>query len=312
MVLKQASKAELSIVGSDLAEPTEEVTGNGHGDPAGLMPVEEFLEEAAKVEAEEEVPPYPVMPDGYAGYGTCRKHELAAPVGVACLDMEPNEDTITICTKECSDWAAPESETAPDSQPKREIDYHVVDDEGNLIQLSLLGAEYERQGVKEHHLAASGSEDYLSVQLQNILEGELCPGAIVEVLMRGVVTKHAPVYKKGFKGDTVIKLERFKRITVTGQVGGKVQAAQNVDGEPKEPEPTVDIEVQDSVESEPESPVSEPEVEGSEATEHPPCFGALEGEIPADALCEQTGQTCPQETDCIAEATRKAAEPSGA
>lgn len=126
-----------------------------------------------------------------------------------------------------------QEEEAP-SEPRRP-DYGVIDkNTGELQQLSLLGAQWEEYKVESLRLSLSGGDEFIKSMFDELVDGELSPGAIVEVVCRGIVKEHAPVFKKdGHEGKTVILLEVVRRITVLGHMTGKVEAAQNVDGEAK-------------------------------------------------------------------------------
>lgn len=123
---------------------------------------------------------------------------------------------------------------ALEEEPRRP-DYRVIDrNTGEVQQLSLLGAQWEQYKVETMRLSLSGGGEFIKALFDELLDGELSPGAIVEVVARGVVKEHAPIYKKdGHEGKSVIALEVVRRITVLGHMTGPVEAAKNVDGEPK-------------------------------------------------------------------------------
>jgi hypothetical protein len=115
-------------------------------------------------------------------------------------------------------------------------DYRVIDNNtGELVQLTLLGAEWEQYHVETLRVSLSGGGEFIKeIFDSHVCEGELSPGAIVEVNARGIVKEHAPVFKKdGHEGKTVILLEVVHGIEVIGHMTGPVEAAQNVDGEAK-------------------------------------------------------------------------------
>lgn len=121
-----------------------------------------------------------------------------------------------------------------DERPQRP-DYRVIDNNtGEIVQLTLLGAQWEDYRVESLRLSLSGGGEFVKALFDQLTDGDLEPGAIVEVTARGVVKEHAPVFKKeGHEGKTVILLETVRKIKVLGYMAGSVEAAQNVDGEPK-------------------------------------------------------------------------------
>ena len=131
---------------------------------------------------------------------------------------------LMLCRGEIPTYGSPATKPAPD--------YRVIDNNtGELVQLSLLGAQWEQYKVATTRLSLSGGDEFIKDLFDQLVDGELSPGAIVEVVCRGVVKEHAPVYKKAaHEGKTVINLEVVRRITVIGHMTGKVEAAQNVDG----------------------------------------------------------------------------------
>ena len=118
-------------------------------------------------------------------------------------------------------------------QPKP--DYGVIDkNTGEVVQLSLLGAEWEQYKIETTRLSLSGGDEFIKVIFDELVDGELSPGAVVEVNARGIVKEHAPVFKgRKHEGKTVILLEVIRTIKVIGHMTQKVEAGQNVDGEAK-------------------------------------------------------------------------------
>lgn len=115
-------------------------------------------------------------------------------------------------------------------------DYRVIDkNTGEMVQLSLLGAQWEAYKVESLRWSLSGGDECIRTIFDELVTGgELSPGAIVEVTARGVVKEHAPIYKKGsHEGKTVISLVVLHRVHVLGHMTGSVEAGQNVDGEAK-------------------------------------------------------------------------------
>jgi hypothetical protein len=163
-------------------------------------------------------------------------------------------------------------------------DYRVIDNNtGELVQLSLLGAEWEQYKVETLRLSLSGGDEFIKELFDQLVDGELSPGAIVEVVCRGVVKEHAPIYKKdGHEGKTVINLEVVRRITVIGHMTGKVEAAQNVDGEAKVMEEGAGMAQEDQ------------SVESDEMVERPECFGE------PDSCKEDLCDACPILSECMA------------
>jgi len=149
----------------------------------------------------------------------------------------------------------PEVEGETDPQPKPAPSFSVFDNNtGEVTQMSLIGAQWEIYQVYSTRLSVSGGDEFLQAMLDKLVTGELSPGAIVEIHARGIVKEHAPIYTKGIhEGKTTIVLDVIRSVDVTGHVKGtKVEAALNVDGEPKdqvedevpvdeEPEPTDEI-----------------------------------------------------------------------
>jgi len=126
------------------------------------------------------------------------------------------------------------SESIPDDPPRP--DYRVIDNNtGELVQLTLLGAEWDQYDVETLRLSLSGGGEFIKeIFDKHVCEGELEPGALVEVTGRGVVKEHAPVFKQGrHEGKTVILLDVVRTIEVVGHMTGPIQAAQNTDGEAK-------------------------------------------------------------------------------
>lgn len=153
---------------------------------------------------------------------------------------KPGLEHVTLSTGDGEvifDGSAEEFEDLVDNmgdEPKRP-DYGVIDrNTGEVVQLSLLGAQWDQYKVETLRLSLSGGDEFIKSMFDELVDGELSPGAIVEVVARGIVKEHAPVFKKdGHEGKTVILLEVVRRITVLGHMTGKVEAAQNVDGEAK-------------------------------------------------------------------------------
>ena len=174
--------------------------------------------------------------------GWCGKYSRPAFEWDPCED-EPNLSKP--CRQECEHWRDddPRSDGAP--APKRRPDYGVIDrNTGELVQLSLLGAEWDQYKVESLRLSLSGGAEFIKSLFDQLVSGELSPGAIVEVVARGVVKEHAPVFKKdGHEGKTVILLEVVRSIEVIGHMTGPVEAAQNASGEAKVMEEDVDPEV---------------------------------------------------------------------
>lgn len=114
-------------------------------------------------------------------------------------------------------------------------DFAVIDrNTGEELQLTLLGAQWEDYKVATVRLSLSGGEEFIKSMFDDMVEGELAPGAIVEVVARGIVKEHAPIYKKDvYEAKTVILLEVVRDIRVIRTPGGSVEPAQNVDGAPK-------------------------------------------------------------------------------
>lgn len=148
-------------------------------------------------------------------------------------------------SEEFNEWADQVGQTDKDAPgPKRRPDYGVIDrNTGEMVQMTLLGAEWDQYQVESLRLAISGGAKFIKSLFDQLVSGELSPGAIVEVVARGIVKEHAPIYRKdGHEGKTVILLEVVRSIKVLGHMSnGKTEAAQNVDGGPKileEPEPS--------------------------------------------------------------------------
>ncbi len=171
-------------------------------------------------------------------------------------------------------------------EPGRRPDYGVIDrNTGEMQQLSLLGAQWEEYKVETMRLSLSGGDEFIKSMFDELVDGELSPGAIVEVVCRGIVKEHAPVFKKdGHEGKTVILLEVVRRITVLGHMTAKVDAAQNVDGEAKVLE------------------------EGEQANERPECFGVT-GAAPVMVCADcDDEEACIEQADLNAEAGGEAAD----
>lgn len=98
---------------------------------------------------------------------------------------------------------------------------------GDVVQQSLLGAAWDAYQVKTTQLRLSGGDEFEQELLAQLVHGgDLEPGAIVEVQARGIVTEHAPIYKKDeHTGKTTIKLDVVRKITIMGY-------AKNSTGEP--------------------------------------------------------------------------------
>ncbi|NLO05567.1 MAG: hypothetical protein GX131_07020 [candidate division WS1 bacterium] len=157
--------------------------------------------------------PYETLPECYGQVGTCPDP--------SCALVEP-----------CADIAETQDELA--TQPKP--DYAVIDrNTGEMAQLSLLGAQWEAYKVETTRYSLSGGEAMSRLLFDSLVAGgELSPGAVVRITASGVVKEHAPIYKKGeHEGKTIIVLNGLNKIEVLGHMTGKVEAAQNVDGEPK-------------------------------------------------------------------------------
>jgi hypothetical protein len=125
-------------------------------------------------------------------------------------------------------------EAPPPNKPRP--DYAVMDrNTGEVVQLSLLGAQWEAYKVESLRWSLSGGDECIRTIFDELVTGgELSPGAIVEVTARGVVKEHAPIYRKdGHEGKTVISLQVLHGVHVLGHMTGPVEAAQNVDGEGK-------------------------------------------------------------------------------
>jgi hypothetical protein len=191
------------------------------------------------------------VPNCY-GSGACRNSQQpGCEVSEACqivYDSKTGEES------EEGDYAAEDGAemdaagaiAADQWQPQttRRPDYAVMDrNTGEMVQLSLLGAEWDQYKVESLRLSLSGGDEYIKSMFDELVDGELTPGAIVEVVCRGIVKEHAPVYKKaGHEGKTMILLEVVRHMTA------KIEAAQNVDGEAKvlsadEPDEEIDPEI---------------------------------------------------------------------
>jgi hypothetical protein len=123
-------------------------------------------------------------------------------------------------------------------------DFAVIDrNTGEELQLSLLGAQWEDYKIATVRLSLSGGEEFIKSMFDELVAGELAPGAIVEVVARGTVKEHAPIYKKGvYEDKTVILLEVVREISVIRMPGGSIEPAQNVDGQAKALEEADDAE----------------------------------------------------------------------
>ena len=163
--------------------------------------------------------------------------EQTSTLALESKEAEP-ECTISI-SREDGTFTDPisleEFEKRVEELAERRPNYAVIDrNTGEVQQLSLLGAQWDEYKVESLRLSLSGGGEFIKSMFDELVEGELSPGAIVEVVSRGIVKEHAPVFKRdGHEGKTVILLEVVRRITVLGHMTGKVEAAQNVDGEAK-------------------------------------------------------------------------------
>jgi hypothetical protein len=170
-------------------------------------------------------------------------------------------------------------------QENQRPDYRVIDNNtGELVQLTLIGAAWHQYKVNTLRLSISGGDEFIKELFDQLVDGgELTPGAIVEVNARGTVKEHSPVYKKGgHEGKTVITLDVVRKIHVMGHMNnGKIEAAQNVDEEPKAYE----------------EPGSEP-VKDCTTCKHE----ASEGELPVEC------QACDEDTLCGWEAIEETAD----
>ena len=248
-----------------------------------MGPIEEYVKSTSIVETEGKVAPYVPVPECYGTIGSQMKGcpikdcEIAEACGRIAATMEPMEadgkllipdhapkcygkpeliddsecdacEVLDLCMAYVAIVENLEEPLASDSipEPPKRPDYGVIDkNTGEVVQLSLLGAEWEQYKVETLRLSLSGGDEFIKAMFDQLVDGELSPGSIVEVVCRGVVKEHAPIFKKdGHEGKTVIVLEVVREITVLGHMTAKVEAAQNVDGEAKvmeeadpEPEP---------------------------------------------------------------------------
>ena len=175
--------------------------------------------------------------------GQCSDAErcLAADRAAKATPAEPEPEAAAEPEPEPEPEPETPAATRPDPTPTPPArilppDYRVVDaNTGKLAQLSLEGAAWLRYKIRETALSLSYGGKVTDSELDGIVcGGELRSGAIVEITLRGIVTLHAPTYKKGaHEGKTVITCKAPTCIEVIRYAGGPVEASQNVDGEPK-------------------------------------------------------------------------------
>jgi hypothetical protein len=211
---------------------------------------EESMQEQTTTEPQPHVEPYQKVPECYGTrrfrnscQSDCQLQERCQEISET-MDSDPFMAKYECAEEESDDGACIAEETpteamqAPDpmnAEPPLRPDYAVMDrNTGEMLQLSLLGAQWEEYKVKTTRLSLSGGDEFIKQLFDQLVDGELSPGAIVEVVSRGTVKEYAPIHKKGdYEGKLVILLEVVKSIKVLGHMTGKVEAAQNVDGEAK-------------------------------------------------------------------------------
>jgi hypothetical protein len=261
-----AAKKATETLEPDVSVETEEETGT---EMEPLPPGEELVGDgeggAEDVPFDMEV--HPTKPDGWCAVGKALAYEgtpcpepphEGGPCSTECehfrvpLGWCSHGDNWThhgsdncfmdpdaVCTDQCPFWVAPELEPAEEAHPtpdKPRPDYAVIDrTTGEIGQLSLEGAVWEAYKVAALRWSASGGEEERKDWFEGrVTGGELKLGAIVRGTFGAVVTEYAPVLKKGEpQGKLVLSIEVLHGLEIIGQRVGKVEAAQNVDGEAK-------------------------------------------------------------------------------
>lgn len=193
--------------------------------------------------------------------GWCSILESKVELGGPCDATEPEMTCLNNCEHfqplpETGEEVSAPAEYPAIYTPVPRRRYAVIDaDTGEALQLSLLGAQWEDYRVKSERWSLSGGDETSQSEFEDkiVYRGrELRPGSVVEVVCRGYVKERAPIFKKDiYEGKTVIVIESLVEIELLGYRGGPIEVALNVDGEPKvydepkEVEPTPELEVWD-------------------------------------------------------------------